>query len=78
MKQYNLALSGLGGQGVMTVSHVLAAAAALETQTTQYSGAAFVVTAGHLILNLAVQVIAILAMRSIGLFYRHYSCHFAW
>ena len=30
MKSYNLALSGLGGQGVMTVSHVLAAAAARE------------------------------------------------
>lgn len=30
MKSYNLALSGLGGQGVMTVSHVLATAAARE------------------------------------------------
>ena len=57
---------------------LLVAAAALETQTTQYSGAAFAVTAGYLVLNLTVQVIAILAMRSIGLFYRHYSCHFAW
>ena len=32
----------------------------------------------HLLGNLAVQVIAIIAMRSIGLFYRHYSCHFPW
>ncbi|MHC4559908.1 MAG: zinc ribbon domain-containing protein [Planctomycetota bacterium] len=32
----------------------------------------------HLLVNLAVQAIAIIAMRSIGLFYRHYSCHFPW
>ena len=30
MQQYNLVLSGLGGQGVMTISHVLAAAAHRE------------------------------------------------
>ena len=55
---------------------LLAAAAALETRTIQHTGAAFVTTACHLALNLAVQIIAIIAMRSIGLFYRHYSCHF--
>ncbi|MHC4426132.1 MAG: hypothetical protein ACYSYV_08555 [Planctomycetota bacterium] len=32
----------------------------------------------HLLANLAVQVIAIIAMRSIGLFCRHYNCHFPW
>jgi len=32
----------------------------------------------HLLANLAVQGIAVIAMRSIGLFYRHYSCHFPW
>ncbi|MHC4682343.1 MAG: hypothetical protein ACYTEK_27090 [Planctomycetota bacterium] len=32
----------------------------------------------HLFANLAVQVTAIIAMRSIGLFYRHYSCYFPW
>ncbi|MCH7558010.1 MAG: hypothetical protein IIB56_11205 [Planctomycetes bacterium] len=57
---------------------LLIAAALLETQTTQYTHAGLAVTAGHLILNLAVQVIAIIAMRSIGLFYRHYNCHLAW
>jgi len=34
------------------------------------------VVALHLLANLTVQVIAIIAMRTIGLFYRHYSCHF--
>jgi hypothetical protein len=32
----------------------------------------------HLLANLAVQMLAIIAMRSIGLFYRHYSCYFSW
>ena len=50
----------------------------LETQTTQYTGAGLATTAGHLALNLAVQVAAIFAMRSIGLFYRHYAPHFSW
>lgn len=36
------------------------------------------VIAMHLLANLGVQAIAIIAMRSIGLFYRHYSCHFRW
>jgi hypothetical protein len=36
------------------------------------------VVALHLLGNLGVQVIAIIAMRSIGLFYRHHSCHFPW
>ena len=57
---------------------LLIAAALLETQTTQYTGAELPTTAGHLAMNFAVQVIAIIAMRSIGLFYRHYNCHLAW
>jgi len=32
----------------------------------------------HLCANLVVQALAIIAMRSIGLFYRHYSCYFLW
>jgi len=32
----------------------------------------------HLLANLAVQALAIVAMRSIGLFYRHYGCYFPW
>jgi hypothetical protein len=57
---------------------LLVAAALLEMQTTQYTGAGLLITAGHLAVNLAVQVIAIFAMRSIGLFLRHYKSHFAW
>jgi len=30
----------------------------------------------HLLASLAVQAMAVIAMRSMGLFYRHYSCHF--
>jgi hypothetical protein len=37
-----------------------------------------VVVALHLLANLGVQVLAIIAMRSIGLFYRHHSYHFPW
>ncbi len=57
---------------------LLIAAALLETQTSQYTGAGLLTTAGHLAMNFAVQLIAIIAMRSIGLFYRHYNCHLAW
>lgn len=32
----------------------------------------------YLLTNLAVQALALIAIRSIGLFYRHYSCHFPW
>jgi len=62
----------------VAVAALLGAAALLQTQANQYAGAALPTTAFHLILNLAVQVIAIVTMRSIGLFYRHYSCHFSW
>jgi len=32
----------------------------------------------HLFANLAVQALFLVSMRSIGLFYRHYNCHFTW
>ena len=57
---------------------LLVAAAFLAIKTPQYTGAGLAITGGHLAMNLAVQVIAIFAMRSIGLFLRHYSCYFAW
>jgi hypothetical protein len=58
---------------------LLAAACILQMQTSQYQAHIPIVTnAARLTLNLAVQVIAIIAMRAIGLFYRHYSCHLPW
>jgi hypothetical protein len=57
---------------------LLIAAAYLEIETTQFTGAGLPTTVGHLAMNLAVQVIAIFAMRSIGLFHRHYNCYLAW
>ena len=62
----------------LVVAALLVAAGALEMQTVQYDHSALGITAGRLALNLAVQLIAIIAMRSIGLFYRHYSCHLPW
>jgi len=32
----------------------------------------------HLLVNIAVQALAVVSMRSIGLFHRHYNCHFHW
>ena len=53
----------------------------LEMQTSQFSYSEQIsigLTSSRLGLNLGVQVIAIIAMRSIGLFYRHYNCHLRW
>ena len=57
---------------------LLGAAAVLQLHASQYSGQSFAVATGHLLLNLAVQAIALVAMRSIGLFFRHYSCLLPW
>jgi hypothetical protein len=57
---------------------LLIVAALLEIQAKQFENASFAITAGNLALNLAVQVVAIVAMRSIGLFFRHYSCYLKW
>jgi hypothetical protein len=62
----------------VTTVLLLAAACLIEWRTTQYAGADPVTTAGHLALNLTVQAVAIIAMRSIGLLYRHYACYFRW
>jgi hypothetical protein len=57
---------------------LLIAAPLLQTRTKQFEDPDLAITATNLALNLAVQVVAIIAMRSIGLFYRHYSCHLRW
>jgi len=56
----------------------LGVAAGLQMYANQYAGQSPVVATGHLLLNLTVQAFALIAMRSIGLFYRHYSCHLPW
>jgi DNA-directed RNA polymerase subunit RPC12/RpoP len=62
----------------LLVVALLALAFLAEMHATQYTGAGVLVTAQHLAGNLLVQVLAILAMRSIGLLYRHYGCYFKW
>jgi hypothetical protein len=62
----------------LTAVALLTAACVLEMHTTQSTGAAPKVAAIHLAMNLLVQVVAIVAMRTIGLFYRHYGCYFKW
>ncbi|MHC4120933.1 MAG: zinc ribbon domain-containing protein [Planctomycetota bacterium] len=53
-------------------------AAAIQTQASQYDGEGAAAAAGLLGLNLAVQVFALVAMRSIGLYHRHYNSYFHW
>jgi hypothetical protein len=53
----------------------------LQLTASQYSrlqGASGSVIALHLGYNFALQFLAIIAMRSIGLFHRHYSCYMPW
>ena len=57
---------------------LLGAAGFLQTQASQYAGQRPAVAAGQLALNLAVQFIVLITMRSIGLFHRHYSCYLPW
>jgi len=57
---------------------LLGAAVVLQMQASQYSRQSQAAAIGYLLLNLTVQVIALIAMRSIGLFFRHYSCLLPW
>lgn len=65
----------------VTTFGVFALAWELQLHTVEYGellGTSKVVVGLHLLANITVQVLAIIAMRSIGLFYRHYSCYFHW
>jgi len=63
----------------LTAVGLLVATCLMEIQTTQFeAGAELRITIVHLGMNLLVQVVAIFAMRSIGLYYRHYGCYFKW
>ncbi|MHC4642172.1 MAG: hypothetical protein ACYS32_11050 [Planctomycetota bacterium] len=65
----------------LVVAALLITVGVLEMHAKQFvpSGKeSFLSIAGNLFFNLALQVIAIIAMRAIGLFYRHYSCHLPW
>ena len=61
-----------------TDGSAMLAACFTETNTKQYESLSILNTAGNLAVNLVVQVVAITAMRSIGLFYRHYACYFSY
>jgi len=52
--------------------------AIVEMQTELYPDKEIWATMGRLGVHLLVQVLAIVSMRSIGLFYRHYGCYFPW
>ena len=61
----------------LVVVALLSAACFIENKAEQDATPSMLQNAGILAINLAVQVVAIIAMRSIGLFYRHYSCYFS-
>lgn len=64
-----------------TVFGMFALAWELQLHTVEYGeliGTSNIVIGLHLLANITVQALALMAMRSIGLFYRHYSCHFIW
>lgn len=62
----------------VTTVALLTGACILEMRAQQSPGASMEILAVDLGMNLLVQVLAIVAMRSIGLFYRHYGCYFKW
>jgi hypothetical protein len=65
----------------LAVAALLIAVGLLEMNSKQFVPSAkesLLSIAGYLVLNLVIQVIALVAMRAIGLFYRHYTCYLPW
>ena len=60
----------------LVVVALLSAACFIENKAEQDATPSMLQNAGILAINMFVQVVAIIAMRSIGLFYRHYACYF--
>jgi hypothetical protein len=62
----------------MVTAVILSGAIISQIFTSQYAGQSPTEVAIYLSLNVLVQAFVLIAMRSIGLFYRHYSCHLPW
>jgi hypothetical protein len=65
----------------LAVAALLIAVGLLELHSKQFNPSgkqALLSIVGYLFLNLVIQAIAVIAMRAIGLFYRHYTCHLPW
>ena len=67
-----------GKKALSIVEYILGGALICQVFTSQYEGLSQDGVAVSLSLNFLVQAFVLIAMRSIGLFYRHYSCHFIW
>ena len=53
----------------------------MQLMTVEYGAledAQWWLVAAHLLFDILAVIVAVLAMRSVGLFYRHYSCYFGW
>ena len=60
------------------VSILLGAAIVLQVFSRQYNPKDPSGTCWYMLLNFATQMVLVFAMRAIGLYYRHYSCHAPW
>jgi hypothetical protein len=62
----------------LAMSMLLGVAAFLQFQAKQYTGQEPMIAADHLLLNLGAQILILMSMRTIGFFYRHYTCCLPW